>query len=105
MAQLRLELERTRQGAESARLEIEERVRQEAQQSEQQLRAEAQRAAERLREARKKEQQRRECGICMDNERSVALSPCGHAFCADCVARLQQQGTTANAALAQPCCP
>ena len=137
MAQLLLELESARQEAQSARQDAEnaqretesarqqtESARQEAEsarqetermrQSEQLLRAEAQRAADRLREARKKEQQRRECGVCLDKERSVALAPCGHTFCGDCVDNLQRgtraaqqqgRGLPGAAGAAQCCCP
>ena len=95
MAQLLLELDSSRREAE-------------------QLWAEAQRAAGRLRGARKKEQQRRECSICLDKERSVALAPCGHAFCGGCVDGLergkraaQQQGRVppGAASTAQLSCP
>ena len=37
------------------------------------------------------QQENRLCGVCMDQQRSTAMVPCGHTFCGDCAARQMAQ--------------
>ena len=47
-------------------------------------------------------QEERLCGVCMEAPRDSCLHPCGHTFCACCIARLQQ---AAQRERCPPLCP